>query len=142
MRLWSLHPKYLDALGLVALWREGLLAQAVLAGRTRGYRHHPQLERFRAARNPCGAIAAYLQVIAEEGARRGYRFDARRIGARPARARLSVTRGQLVWELGHLGRKLWRRDRAAHRRLPVSRSAAHPLFTVRPGPVERREARP
>jgi hypothetical protein len=29
-RIWSLHPKYLDARGLVALWREGLLAQAVL----------------------------------------------------------------------------------------------------------------
>jgi len=25
MRLWTLHPKYLDARGLVALWREGLL---------------------------------------------------------------------------------------------------------------------
>ena len=47
MRLWTLHPKYLDARGLVALWRESLLAQAVLAGRTRGYRSHPQLERFR-----------------------------------------------------------------------------------------------
>ncbi|HEU5178767.1 MAG TPA: pyrimidine dimer DNA glycosylase/endonuclease V, partial [Burkholderiales bacterium] len=32
MRLWSLHPKYLDARGLVALWREALLAQAVLRG--------------------------------------------------------------------------------------------------------------
>jgi len=31
MRLWSLHPRYLDAKGLVALWREGLLAQKVLA---------------------------------------------------------------------------------------------------------------
>lgn len=43
MRLWSLHPQYLDAKGLVALWREGLLAQAVLAGQTRGYKRHPQL---------------------------------------------------------------------------------------------------
>lgn len=48
MRLWSVHPKYLDVRGLVALWREGLLAQAVLRGRTKGYLHHPQLERFRA----------------------------------------------------------------------------------------------
>ena len=36
MRLWSLHPRYLDAKGLVALWREGLLAQAVLKGQTKG----------------------------------------------------------------------------------------------------------
>ncbi|WP_368086417.1 pyrimidine dimer DNA glycosylase/endonuclease V [Nitrosomonas sp. Nm34] len=26
MRLWSIHPKYLDAKGLLALWREGLQA--------------------------------------------------------------------------------------------------------------------
>jgi hypothetical protein len=36
MRLWTLHPKYLDARGLVALWREALLAQKVLRGATRG----------------------------------------------------------------------------------------------------------
>ena len=41
MRLWTLHPQYLDPRGLVALWREALLAQKVLLGRTRGYRAHP-----------------------------------------------------------------------------------------------------
>jgi hypothetical protein len=41
---------YLDGRGLVALWREALLAQAVLRGRTRGYRH-PQLARFRSREN-------------------------------------------------------------------------------------------
>jgi hypothetical protein len=30
MRIWSLHPKYLDSKGLVALWRESLLAKNVL----------------------------------------------------------------------------------------------------------------
>jgi hypothetical protein len=44
MRLWSLHPCHLDAKGLVALWREGLLAQKVQACETNGYRNHPQLE--------------------------------------------------------------------------------------------------
>jgi hypothetical protein len=43
MRLWSLHPQYLDPAGLVAVWREGLLARAVFAGQTTGYKHHPQL---------------------------------------------------------------------------------------------------
>lgn len=43
MRLWTLHPKYLDPKGLVALWRETLLAQRVLAGRTRGYRFDESL---------------------------------------------------------------------------------------------------
>jgi hypothetical protein len=141
VRLWTLHPKYLDARGLVALWREGLLAQAVLATGTRGYRRHPQLERFRAAPNPGGAIAAFLRGVAEEGARRGYAFDAGRIGTHPARVRLPATRGQLAWELGHLRKKLWRRDRAAHGRLPAGRLRAHPLFAVRPGPVEPWEVR-
>lgn len=48
MRLWSLHSRYLDSRGLVALWRESLRAQKVLMGDTIGYRHHPQLDRFRA----------------------------------------------------------------------------------------------
>ncbi|GAB4325258.1 MAG: hypothetical protein Kow0059_21220 [Candidatus Sumerlaeia bacterium] len=76
MRLWSLHPRYLDTRGLVALWREGLLAKAVLEGKTRGYRAHPQLRRFRQAGDPVGAISAYLWAVFEEGRARGYRFDA------------------------------------------------------------------
>jgi hypothetical protein len=47
MRLWSLHPKYLDRAGLLAVWREGLLAQQVLMGNTKGYKNHPQLNRFK-----------------------------------------------------------------------------------------------
>ncbi len=80
MRLWSLHPRYLDPQGLVALWREGLLAQAVLRGRTKGYRHHPQLQRFRAHASPRSAINAYLAEVHAEAARRGYSFDRSKIG--------------------------------------------------------------
>lgn len=47
MRIWSLHPKYLDTKGLVALWRETLLAQHVLSGKTKRYKNHPQLARFK-----------------------------------------------------------------------------------------------
>jgi hypothetical protein len=103
VRLWSVHPRYLDARGLVALWREGLLAQKVLAGRTRGYRHHPQLARFRAARDPLGCIGWYLGQVAAEAARRDYRFDRRKIHRLPPRGpRLAVTRGQLEHETAHL----------------------------------------
>ena len=63
MRIWSLHPQYLDARGLVALWREALLAQSVLRGATRGYRQHPQLVRFRRRPSPTGAIAEYLRAV-------------------------------------------------------------------------------
>lgn len=139
MRLWSLHPRYLDRRGLVALWREGLLAQAVLAGRTRGYRHHPQLERFREAADPPAAIAAYLEAVAAEGARRGYRFDASRIGsARGALEPLAVTDGQLRFEWAHLRSKLASRDPAWLARLALPPDALpdpHPLFVVPPGPV-------
>ncbi len=137
MRLWSLHPRYLDARGLVALWREGLLAQQVLLGATRGYRQHPQLARFRACRNPAGALAVYLRGVADEADARGYRFDRRRIANRRYRGRLPVTGGQLRYEFAHLLGKLARRDPARRDRLHrVRRVIPHPLFTQVRGDVE------
>jgi hypothetical protein len=136
MRLWTLHPKYLDAQGLVALWREGLLAQKVLRGRTRGYRAHPQLHRFKAQADPVASIARYLRAVQEEATRRGYRFTkskiARRIGARA----IAETRGQLGYEWQHLRRKLKQRAPAQYRRLAgIGRPDPHPLFRLGPGPV-------
>lgn len=137
MRLWSLHPRYLDAQGLVALWREGLLAQKVLTGRTHGYRHHPQLTRFRAGSNPRAALAAYLVAVWAEANQRGYAFDARKIGRHRATKPMPVSAGQLRFELAHLRRKLWRRDRARHRALRgIALPEPHPLFRRRRGPVE------
>lgn len=112
MRLWSLHPKYLDAKGLVALWREALLAQAVLKGQTKGYTHHPQLLRFREAVHPRHAIAHYLRVVHEEAERRGYNFDRRKIGRCGAMETIRVTRGQMQYEWQHLQAKLAQRDPA------------------------------
>ncbi len=137
MRLWSLHPRYLDARGLVALWREGLLAQAVLRGETRGYRHHPQLERFRAQRDPAAAIAAYLAQVQIEAARRGYVFDANKIGARRQRKPMAVTRGQLDHEWRHLCAKLAMRDRQRLAEIATIRHPrAHPCFGVVAGKIE------
>jgi hypothetical protein len=87
MRLWTLHPKYLDARGLVALWREALLAQKVLRGATRGYKHHPQLIRFAGTQNPSAALAAYLKAVHYEAVERDYKFDARKIGLRKVRGK-------------------------------------------------------
>jgi len=108
MRLWSLAPRLLDARGLVALWREGLLARAVLRGETRGYRHHPQLERFRARRDPVAAIDCYLSRVLEEARARGYAFDGSKISVhRRCRHRaMPVTSGQLRHEWEHLLAKL------------------------------------
>ena len=137
MRLWSVHPKYLDARGLVALWREALLAQAVLKGRTSGYRHHPQLHRFRAHAAPCGAIAEYLRGVHAEAERRGYAFAARKIGRARTLHRLAVTRGQLAHEWTHLRTKLALRDPERHERLAaVKRPRPHPLFRLVAGEVE------
>ena len=137
MRLWSLHPRYLDAKGLVALWREGLLARKVLRGATKGYRHHPQLIRFRERPEVIPVIDRYLSAIADEAESRGYRFNRRKIGRKLTRTGLEVTEGQLRYELGHLKRKLRGRDPARYRELRrVSLPDPHPLFV----PVRGRRA--
>ena len=136
MRLWILHPQYLDAKGLVALWREALLAQAVLGGKTAGYRHHPQLHRFRVQPSPLCAMAAYLRAVHVEAATRGYRFDAGKISAGRTAPRIAVTRGQLEFERRHLMAKL--EARAPERWRTMSPSDAvepHPLFRMVPGEV-------
>lgn len=137
MRIWSLHPRYLDAKGLVALWRETLLAQKVLLGETRGYRSHPQLERFRKHEEPLEAIAAYLYEVQYEAERRGYNFDATKILRQGTAVQIPVTDGQITYELAHLRAKLKVRDMAACERLPNGEPpSVHPLFKVISGEVE------
>ncbi len=138
MRLWSLHPGYLDAKGLVALWREGLLAQKVLNGGTRGYRHHPQLQRFRRHQAPSAMIAAYLTAVWDESIRRNYRFDRSRIPEyESASLRIEVTEGQLRYELAHLLGKLELRDPQRAESLGrVDLPDPHPCLVVVPGPIE------
>lgn len=137
MRLWSIHPRYLDRRGLVALWREALLARHVLAGQTRGYRHHPQLARFKATADPLGAIDRYLAGVLAEADRRGYRFDAGKIGPTSSTGRLPVTEGQLAYETAHLLAKLKIRDPGRWSELTDAGTLApHPLFAPVSGPVE------
>lgn len=143
MRLWSLHPKYLDPQGLVALWREALLAQAVLRGQTRGYRNHPQLDRFRSYSASLAALSLYLKAIQAEAEARGYCFDKRKI--KPARrpATLTVTSGQIAYEWSHLLAKLKARSPMLYRQWrSTAAPEAHPLFTVRAGEVEAWERLP
>jgi len=142
MRLWSIHPKYLDRAGLLAVWREALLAKAVLRGKTLGYRSHPQLERFRAAPGPVKAIDEYLAGVHEEATGRGYRFDRSKFWRRQEVPRMPVHAGQLEYEMHRLRGKLWRRDRAGFALLrAVRRPKSHPLFVSRPGGVEAWERR-
>lgn len=137
MRLWSVHPRYFDRQALLACWREALLAQAVLAGQTRGYLRHPQIERFRAHVSPENAIGAFLCGIADEADARGYHFNRTKILAKGRNAEpIPVTQGQLVHEWGHLRVKLdLRSPLVAQAWTGVRMPEPHPLFTVTEGPV-------
>ena len=140
MRLWSLHPRYLDRAGIVALWREALLVQAVLREETRGYLRHPQLVRFRNHPDPEEAIAAYLEEVCREAERRGYRFDAMKIGCRRTKRPIPVTCGQIRYERVHLLKKLLIRDPFACKALmAICEPEPHPLFTLVEGGIERWE---
>lgn len=137
MRLWSIHPSYLDARGLVALWREGLLAKAVLSGETCGYKNHPQLERFKSQPNPRAAINAYLLEVHREAERRGYRFDINKLESAHPCPKIRVTEGQVQYEWNHLQNKLRRRDPQRHaRNLTDKNIQPHPLMETVPGEIE------
>lgn len=136
MRLWSLHPRYLDPQGLVALWREALLAKAVLRGQTRGYLHHPQLARFKQHPHPRSAMNAYLAAIHDQATDRGYRFDRSKVGPVRDVESIAVTSGQLAYEWQHLQRKLAARNPDVLAQWAgVAAPDCHPLFRPHAGPV-------
>jgi hypothetical protein len=137
MRIWSLHPKYLDRAGLLACWRETLLAQKVLKGETKGYQHHPQLARFRSCPDPLGAVAAYLEALADEAKRRGYAFNRDKIIAARMEDKIPVTHGQVVFEWEHLKAKLARRDPNRLAQFSaIELPDTHPLFETVDGNIE------
>jgi hypothetical protein len=134
---------YLDSKGLVALWREGLLAKAVLEGKTVGYRNHPQLIRFRSLEDPVLAVNQYLWAVWQEARRRGYGFNASKLklseGTRGVR--IPVSSGQLAYEWEHLLKKLACRDPQRYEDLnAVGDILPHPIMDVFPGGVESWEA--
>ena len=116
MRLWSIHPSYLDRQGLLALWREGLLALAVLRGKTVGYKNHPQLDRFKALADPEVGLFFYLDGVAGEMERRGYKPNREKLsGLSYARIQkppttIEVTRGQCMFEIVHALKKVSNRS--------------------------------
>ena len=137
MRIWSLHPKYLDTKGLVALWRETLLAKHVLEGKTKGYRNHPQLERFKNTENPVAVINAYLAIVHSEATIRGYNFDKEKIDWSFEAIKIKVTSGQVEYEIKHLLKKLKVRDRILYKELlTVKKFKTHPIFKVSKGDIE------
>ena len=137
MRLWSLHPKYLDSKGLVALWREALLAKAVLNGKTKGYKNHPQLTRFKSNKNSKALINTYLLHIYKESVSRDYKFNRNKIGPKFTKSKLNVTNGQIEYELNHLLSKLRKRDQSKYMELlNIKKPDPHPIFIVVEGSIE------
>ncbi len=137
MRIWSIHPKYLDAKGLVALWRETLLAKQILEGNTKGYKSHPQLNRFKRCGNPLDAINSYLAIVYEEATSRKYNFDKKKLNGNPGRTSLPVTKGQIKYEMTHLLNKLKIRDVNKYQALINEHLFdPHPLFNLIEGPIE------
>jgi hypothetical protein len=136
MRLGALHPKYLDPKGLVALWREALLAQALLKGETVGYRHHPQLLRFTSHADPLAAIGTYRHAVHAEALARSYRFDRTKINRRRTKVKLAETGGQHTYEWRHLQEKLRARSPAWLRQCKnIATPEPHPLFRLVSGAV-------
>jgi hypothetical protein len=137
MRIWSLHPGYLDTKGLVALWREALLAKHVLEGKTKGYRNHPQLQRFKDSLNPEDSINQYLSCVYQEALKRGFNFDREKFRRVSSPVKISVTDGQVEFEASHLLKKLKIRDMKKYKELEGKKlSVAHPVFTVIKGGKE------
>ncbi len=137
MRIWSLHPKYLDQKGLVALWRETLLAKKVLEGKTSGYKNHPQLMRFRNTRFPLESINFYLQCVWEESQKRNYNFDINKFITEKGPFDINVSKGQLEFEMTHLLAKLKKRDYECYLKHKNEKEIKpHPLFSILEGNVE------
>ncbi len=140
MRIWSLHPKYLDSKGLVALWRETLLAKHVLEGKTKGYKNHPQLKRFKAVKNPIEVINQYLSEIYIEASNRNFNFDKQKINWDFTKVKMNVTVGQLNYEVSHLLNKLQTRDIKKFEELYTNTIfETHPLFQLVDGVIEKWE---
>jgi len=137
MRIWSLHPHYLDTKGLIALWREALLAKHVLEGNTKGYKSHPQLERFKSMPDPVSCINQYLMAVSDEAQNRGYNFDQTKIGPVTSPTKILVTKGQIEYEMAHLLNKLSQRNPGKYATLTTpSALMPHPIFNIVEGNIE------
>jgi hypothetical protein len=140
MRLWSIHPKYLDPIGLVALWREALLARSVIYGKTKGYKNHPQLARFYLSKNQKRSINDYLFIIYLEAKKRGYKFNRHGLYKNDVIHRIQITSGQLLFETSHLKYKLHKRNQNYFMAInKIKRLSPHPLFRVVKGEIEKWE---
>ncbi|HOK41630.1 MAG TPA: pyrimidine dimer DNA glycosylase/endonuclease V [bacterium] len=137
MRLWSITPDYLDVKGLLALWREALLAKAVLENKTIGYKNHPQLIRFKNYENPLKAINAFLTYVYLNSKARGYNFDKSKIKIIQLTKIIKVSKKQVEYEFWLLQNKLVRRDKNKYlENKKIQRIKVNPIFKIVNGEIE------
>ena len=114
-----------------------MLAKHVLEGRTKGYTQHPQLNRFKAADNSLPLIHYYLEEVYKEAMHRNYRFDPSKFEVIEKPSGLTVTVGQLNYEMQHLLNKLQLRDKERYEQIKqLIVVEPHPVFNIIPGDVE------
>ncbi len=115
-----------------------MLAQKVLCNKTKGYKKHPQLERFKQHSKPLEAIGFYLYNVYKEGRKRGYSFKKDKIirinkSVKP----IKVSQGQISFEVNHLATKLKKRDmKSFNIILEIKKIKLHPLFISTKGVIE------
>jgi hypothetical protein len=137
MRIWSLHPKYLDSKGAVAMWREGLLARKVLLGQTKGYTNHPQLNRFKSSSKPIALLDNILFELADYfNNTYNFKFDMNKIECNEIVDPLTVSICQLNYEFWHLQNKLFLRSRHQFfKNLNDSQIQPNQIFNIVGGPI-------
>ncbi len=141
MRIWSLHPSYLDWMGLGAQWREALLAQKVTEGKTKGWKNHPQLDRFKYHPKPMEAVGFYLKRIQVESVKRGYKYNYSKILYPDALVdSINLTFGQLQYEFDLLQERLEKRTpKKYEENARINKLRAQPLSNLVPGLPEKWE---
>jgi len=137
MRLWSIDLEYLDSKGLVALWREALLAKNVLEDNTKGYKNHPQLIRFKKSKDPLKEINKYLYIIYLESQNRNFKFNKLKFKQYKIENKIDITKGQIEFEFKHLLKKLKIRDQKKYEEIKnIKPIKANKLFKIKPGKIE------
>lgn len=138
MRIWSIHPKYLDNIGLIACWRETLLTKHVLLGLTKGYKNHSQLLRFKNSSSPIDYINFYLNELYIESQNRNYNFNKNKIGKfKNNLEKINITNKQIEYEFNHLILKLKIRSKEKYEEIKnIKNIEANNLFNIINGEIE------
>jgi len=140
MRIWTIHPQYLDPKGLGGAWREALGAQKSLyylsKGIKIGYSNHSQLIRFKQHQNPMQMLCNYMHTLVDEAERRGYSYNRSLIQLPQDSQILAETNGQLEYEWQWLAKKLKMRDPQRYVALKAIKPSCNPVFKIVAGPIQ------